>query len=197
MNAFIRRGLRGLKNRMLLFWRRFGPRRKVYFSRTLSAAANIALGIGCVAFADGMYRLLPYLMGIMMMLSGLTSLAVGILRREYRSEQTQLTASGIVSMIVGLIIALGRGKSYGLVGVFWGISGLNRAVGELNLSISRIANGRTDWKRLMLFAIWGSVISVLLLTDPLDGVYEHMVYIGLELIFIGIDEIDEMYFEES
>jgi len=192
--SYFGRKLNAARQRLTGKWRSITPLKKVRAAKTFTDIVNISLGIMCIAYPDTMYGVLPYLMGAMMVISGLASMAVSVIRKEYRRTDTRLTASGIISAVIGAIIILQDQASYGLVGVFWGYSGLTRAAGELNKAISRIATKRGEWARLMFFAVFGIVISIMLLADPVQRVHEHMVFIGIELIFIGFDEIDETYF---
>ena len=157
----------------------------------------IILGILCIVKVDTMYGLLPYIMSAVLIVSGIVNVVTGVKIDEHKTTTTRQTAAGIVYFIIGIVILVLREEPYGLVGAFWGINGLSKAVGELNVAISRIANKQKGWIKLMIFAIFGIVVAILLLINPAEKVHEHMVIIGIELILTGGDALYEHFFEHE
>lgn len=176
--------------------RRISPYKRMRYAKIITYSSNIVLGVCCIAWPEEMYHFLPYLMGAMMLLSGAIYFVQGVRWKEYKTSNTSSTAQGLVSLVMGVLIMAMGSASDGLIGVFWGIGGLQRGIGELNHGISLLTNHEKGWARLFFMAAFGIVISILLLIDPLTRVEEHMIYIGIELLFIGIDEVREMYLEE-
>lgn len=149
----------------------------------------ILMGYYFIRYVDPFYEILPQLMGTMMLVIGITGILYSVSTREYRRTTTRDMATSIMITIVGGIITFSHEEVYGLIGISWGLFGLNRAVDELNTAISEIAHHEKGFLYPLIASVFGTVLAILLLVDPVEKVYEHMHFIGLELIFIGVDAI--------
>ena len=151
-------------------------------------AALIVLGVFFIVDPDTHYRMLPYLLGIVMLFFGVDYCGHSVMTGEYRTLETADMARGILFFVVGVVILAQGASSYGLIGSAWGIYGLYHVVQHLNTAIYRIVNHKENALLPFVLSVIGTVLAILLLLDPAENVYHHMEFIGLELIFIGCDE---------
>ena len=114
-------------------------------------------------------------------------IVVAIRHEEYMTLDTDHISQGIVNVVSGIAVFVLMHDGIGLVGSIWGLIGMNRAAKELNKSIYRMAHKRSDWNHIMVLAVFGLTCSLLLLIDPVNKMHEHMAFIGIEIIFIAID----------
>lgn len=147
------------------------------------------IGFYFIRYSEKFYEVLPQIMGTAMVFIGITKIMYSVSTREYKSLTTREMATGIIIGAVGSVILASHEEVYGLIGISWGLFGLNRAADELNTAISKLSKTDKGFIYPLFASIFGFFLAILLLTDPVERVYEHMHLIGLELMFIGADAI--------
>lgn len=168
-------------------------RKKVFMVKLPIGIMLVLLGILCIVFPEQLYLWLPLIGGLLMVVSGVFRIALGIRHKEYKSAETKLTTNGIVSTVLGIVVLYKWHEAYGLLGAMWGFSGLLRAIRELNEAIHLITTKRSGWIRVLVVSIFGIIVAILLLINPAERVLEHMIFIGIELIIMGYDQLEESY----
>ena len=151
--------------------------------------AIIALGIGCIADPDLYYQGFPMILGILMLLWGALLVDHSLQTREYMNHETQLMSTGIIILVIAAVIMTRGENSYGLIGASWGIYGLLHAIENLNQAIY-LATTRQKTLRLpvsIFMTLFGGTLAILLLMDPVKNVYGHMIFIGLEFLYMGLE----------
>ena len=148
---------------------------------------EIILGALCIIMPEVLYPITPFLSSILLVGVGVFRIVVAVRHKEYKTLDTDHISQGIVNVVSGIAVFILMHDGIGLVGSIWGLIGMNRGAKELNKAIYRISHKRKDWHLIMLLAIFGLVCSLLLLIDPVNKMHEHMAFIGLEIIFIAID----------
>lgn len=164
-------------------------RRNVNIFLMVMDCLMVALGVGFIDAADFHYQYLPYLLGILMIVRGGPMILYSITIREYRRMDTDIMARGIMFCVTGVIIIAQGDGAYGLIGVVWGVLGLSRSVNELNVFFYRVSNRIKNWLMPLCLSAIGFALAILLLIDPSANLYRHMLYIGIELIYMGIEDI--------
>ena len=144
-----------------------------------------ALGVLCLFWVDLIYKLLPYIMGGFMAVTGVLAIAGSVLSKEYLKPETKLSSSGILVLMIGVAIIVRGGQADGLIGVAWGILGLIQGSESLNVAIYNLAH-RKKWPADMLQAAVQITLALLLLVDPASKLYPHMRILGLELLSMGL-----------
>lgn len=144
-----------------------------------------AQGVLCVLFRDYVHSVFPYILGVIMVIIGLSDLYRGIKTQEYKRVETKLTSNGIVMLLLGVIILVPRENADDIIGSVWGAIGLFKGSEELNVAIyQKFAGEPFVWKAV--HAVVELLLAVVLLLDPLVSVKHHILILGLELIWHSI-----------
>lgn len=168
-------------------------RKKVFMVKLPIGIMLGVLGILCIVFSEELYRWLPLIGGLLMVASGVFRIILGIWHKEYKRSETKLTTNGIVSTVLGIVVLYKWHESYGLLGALWGFSGLLRAIRELNEAIHLITTKHKGWVRVLVVSVFGIIVAILLLINPAERVLEHMIFIGIELLIMAYDQLEESY----
>lgn len=142
------------------------------------------VGFQCLLFVDFIYKMLPYIMGGVMAVTGALAIVGSVLDGEYKKLETKLSSSGILVLVIGIAIIVRGEQADGLIGVAWGILGLIQGSESLNVAIYNLAH-KKKWPADMLQAAVQITLALLLLVDPVSKLYPHMRILGLELLAMG------------
>ena len=151
------------------------------------------LGLSCIFLPVRMFEYLPVVLGAFMLASGIVGIIHAVRTKEYRYKETNEISQAILFFASGAAILIMRHSAIGLVGVIWGIMGTNRAGHELNHAIYLISNGKKKWLPSLLLSFIGFIFSFLPLIDPAAKMEEHMVFMGIELLFMSLDTVNEIH----
>lgn len=155
------------------------------------AAVLIVIGIFCIFLTDFAYKILPYGLGILMIVSGIFALIMSIRSKEYKTSETNVTSIGIIVLALGVVILVHNDGADSLIGAIWGMLGLYRGSGELNYAISCIFRKKPFYKE-MVHSIIELMLAVILLLDPIAKLQTHLIILGLELCLLGVQWIYDM-----
>ena len=97
---------------------------------------------------------------------------------------------GAILLIKGIIIR--QSDALFIVGVFWGLEGLNKATNYLNEGLYYFTR-KEKFIFPMSKAIIEFVLSSILIFDPFSKIAEHIVILGLELVLEGVSEFVNIY----
>ena len=137
------------------------------------AVLLLVLGAACILLTHQVYRILPFLLGGVMMLAGAFHTLFGLWTQEYRWPETKLTANGIVYFFLGLVILFHHADADSVIGSIWGMLGLMKGSEALNVALYRFSRKEPCAAPGLLAAIQ-LFLGVLLLTDPSSAVQHHV-----------------------
>lgn len=156
------------------------------------AALYLAVGVLCVSITDIIAHVLPYIVGSMMILVGVVQFIVAMCRREYRSINTNQTASSLIIAALGVMIIVQNVKpdsnwAIAFISIVWGILGLFEGAHAFNHAFSRMANSQ----RSAFYLVKGVVeitVAFMLLYQPDDhDIHKfHIIVFGINLIIDAI-----------
>lgn len=149
--------------------------------------AILILGIGCIVDPDLHYQGFPYILGILMLCWGGILIDHSLRTREYMNRRTHQMAVGIILVVLAVLIMAGGEDSDGLIGASWGMFGLVEAADSLNTAIYRITTKQKNWIFPFLHFLIGGTLAVLLLWDPAEKMYGHMIFVGMEFLYMGLE----------
>lgn len=150
----------------------------------------MANGALCILYAEHIYSFLPTICAFVLLYIGIAKCVSGIRSKDYQRLGAQDFEISIVLMAVGTGIMIRQDKALFIVGVFWGLWGLYKAVDAFDAAFY----GFFHRKRFLPEFIAGMlqlVLSLLLLFDPESNMGHHIIILGMELILEGILEIAE------
>lgn len=162
------------------------------------AVIYLAVGVLCVAITNKITEILPYIVGGMMAIIGISRFLVALITHEYRHTKTNVTAMSLIVTALGVMIIIQHlqpenESAITFISIVWGILGLLEGAHALNHAFERISNS----ERCIYFLIRGIVelvVAFMLLYDP--GNHEthhfHIIVFGLNLILDSITMIPQV-----
>ena len=162
------------------------------------AAVYLTVGILCVAITNEITEVLPYLVGGMMALIGVTRFIIALINREYRHLKTNQTASSLIVTALGIMIIVQQilpdnNSAITFISIVWGILGLFEGAHALNHAFKRISNS----ERCVYFLIRGIlelVVAFMLLYNPQNHEIHHfhIIVFGINLIMDAVTMIPQV-----
>lgn len=156
----------------------------------------IIMGAFCIAFTDLAYAILPYALGILMTITGAFAILESIRSREYQTNDTKLTSMGIIILALGIAILRHVDEADTLIGAIWGMFGIFKGSEELNDAIFFISQKKPFAKELIHSAL-ELIVALILLLDPVEKIWTHVIILGIELCLLGIQFINELHKHEK
>lgn len=153
----------------------------------LSAILVIINGLICITYGERLLFLLPYLCGIILLTKGLIQCIEGIKDEDYRDLQKTNLEKSFILIAVGIGILIKKNDALFVVGMFWGLHGLIKSAGYLNVALYNFCN-KERWIGLLTKAVLEFGLSLVLVFDPFGKLGHHITILGLELILDGAIE---------
>lgn len=138
------------------------------------------IGLGCVLFPGDIVRALPYLLGVVMAVSGVASIVAGVRTRRIEGGKHSI-GTGLVMSVVGVVAFLQGSGSISYIGVIWGVLGLLKAAHGFDDTL-RHAAAHERFAFILAFAAFNLVVSVLLVLNPFGSIDHHIIVLGVELL---------------
>lgn len=138
------------------------------------------VGVGCLAFPDVAEEVLPYFLGVPMVLSGTGSIVAVARERDLEAGRTSMGAA-IVLVVLGLVTAVHGANSTTFIGIIWGLLGLVKAAGEFDGIIEDVRR-KEPFALALALCVFELVLAVLLILNPFANIEHHLLLLGLELI---------------
>lgn len=162
------------------------------------AGVYLIVGIICLALTSQVTRILPYIVGGMMIFLGVSRFIFALKTKEYRSLSTNMTATSLIITALGVMIILEHLDpdsewAITFISIVWGILGLFESAHAFNHAFKRIANS----ERCIYYLIKGiveCVVAFMLLYHPEDHEIHHfhIIVFGVNLIFDSITMIPQV-----
>ena len=154
------------------------------------ALLQTILGLLCMVFTQQLHALFPFILGFLMVMSGSCDIYRGLVTGEFRQAETRLTSQGITTAILGCVILYHYRNADSIIGAIWGIIGLTKGTETLNRMICQLTTGQPFVKELIHGGI-ELLLGILLLLDPLTAVAHHLFLLGIELVAVGLQAVQE------
>ena len=132
-------------------------------------------GILLVIFPDFFYRAFPWMLGIELIIHGLTVIYLSV---KYR-EESKGPGRAVPYIVMGVGTIILGSDATGIIGVIWAVFTLNEVSEDINLM----------WKEkhisviTTVTAVISVVLAVMLMIDPFEHFVFHIRILGLEVIF--------------
>lgn len=162
------------------------------------AALYLSVGVLCVSITSEITEVLPYIVGGMMVLIGITRFIIALVTREYRHLKTNQTASSLIVTALGAMIIVQQvlpdnNSAITFIAIVWGILGLFEGAHAFNHAFKRISNS----ERCVYFLIRGIlelVVAFMLLYNPQNEEIHHfhIIVFGINLIVDAITMIPKV-----
>lgn len=138
------------------------------------------VGVGCLLFPQVAEEVLPYFLGVPMVLSGIGSI-VTVAREKDVEAASKSVGSVIVLVVLGCVTMVHGAKSTMFIGIVWGLLGLYKAAGEFDEIIAAI-KAKEPFIFSLAVCVFELVLAVLLILNPFANIEHHLILLGIELI---------------
>ncbi|MDY2628524.1 MAG: hypothetical protein SOW08_09495 [Lachnospiraceae bacterium] len=144
------------------------------------------VGILCIIIPEIIVKWLPTVLGSIMALTGITDTVFVIREKRYLVTYNN-KASALILFIMGICFILGQESTVPLMGITWGLLGLQ----EVNEEIADILIKRSKKEKYLLLSVFAGlklVLSLALLFEPIEKFSFHIFLLGLEILAVTIKE---------
>ncbi len=161
-----------------------------------SKGLMIIAGVLCFTHSGYILMLLPYLIGVSMLIAGCVILCLSAVeihsgRRSVEELSNQLTRSAMV-MLIGVITIIKGSNALAFIGVSWGLIGLYKSANIFeNLVVSWVKNKEIPWLQVAEAAI-ETVFSSILLFEPVEKLKTHIYLLGIQIIIFALFKAGEL-----
>ena len=146
------------------------------------------VGLLCIIMPEIIAKWLPTILGSIMVLTSITDTIFVIKEKRYLITYKN-KASSLILFIMGICFLMGQETTIPLMGVTWGLLGLQ----EVNEEIENILIKRSEKEKYLLLSVFAAlkiILSLALLFDPLEKFEFHIFLLGLEIIVLTVKEKD-------
>lgn len=144
------------------------------------------VGILCVIMPEIIVKWLPTILGSIMVLTSITDTIFVIKEKRYLVTYSN-KASALILLIMGICFILGQESTVPLMGITWGLLGLQ----EVNEEIENILIKRSKKEKCLLLSIFAGlkiILSLALLFEPIEKFNFHIFLLGLEILAVTVKE---------
>ena len=122
----------------------------------------------------------PYLLGIPMVVSGVSSIAVSLYKRDAEAGPASI-GGAIILCVLGAITMTHGSTSTSFIGILWGLIGLSKAAVEFN-EIADAIREKEPFAPSLAVCVFELALAVLLIINPVANIEHHLLLLGIELI---------------
>ena len=139
---------------------------------------------------------IPIIIGTIIIIMSVISIIISIMKKEYKTLETNILASGIVSFLLGIMVLINNQNSIPFIAIVWGILGLKKGVKGLNIALYNKAN-KKKYIIELIHSIIETILSILLIFNPFEKFEEHLIILGIEMIVSSLKIVfkDKKYVE--
>lgn len=154
----------------------------------MMAVVYLAVGVLCAVIPSRIEHSLPYIVGGALCLMSVVQFVFAIVRKEYKSTESNKTASSLIMLGLSVMIIIEHDWAHTFIPIVWGVLGLFEAAHAFNHALSRISRGM----RSAYYIIKGIIelaVAFLLLYKPEQYGELHIIVFGVSLIIDGITTV--------
>lgn len=144
------------------------------------------VGILCMIMPGTIARWLPTILGSIMLLTSVTDTVFVVKEKRYLVTYGN-RASALILFIMGICFLLGQESTVPLMGITWGLLGLQ----EANEEIENILARRSRKEKHLLLSVSAGlkiILSLALLFEPIEKFNFHIFLLGLEILAVTVKE---------
>ncbi len=143
------------------------------------------IGIICIVFPGHVTRLLPFLLGGSMLLTGVIHIIGSMRTKAFLESAPPDPGRDLILAVMGVAFLFQGENAIGLMGITWGLIGIREAMESINETVRLFYNKERAWLSTLESAL-RLCLALALLFDPFEKFSFHIVLLGLELIVTNI-----------
>ncbi len=137
-------------------------------------------GVACLIFPQYAEEVLPLLLGLPMVFSGIGSIVAAV-RGKDTDEGRSTMGTSIMMLVLGFVIVVHGSNSTLFIGIIWGLLGLVKAAHEFDDIFQNIKD-REPFVFSLVVCVFEVVLAVLLILNPYANIEHHLLLLGIQLI---------------
>lgn len=145
----------------------------------------ILIGFLCMVLSKVIFGMLPYILGVAMILVGADLILIYFQEKKYIDGFSEHLALGLMILVMAIAFLIKGTDAIGAIGTTWSIIGLIKAARSLDTVIKSIYQ-----KKKYFFAACEAFVrislSLILFFDPIDHMSKHIFIFGFYLVFIHL-----------
>ena len=147
------------------------------------------VGIICIVIPSKVVLWLPAVLGSIMLLTGLIDAFFEVKDKKYlkKEQKYEKKASALILVVMGACFLLGGEKTILLMGVTWGLMGLQEVNEELKVLLMERSEKRP----------WRLKLSLALIFEPIEKFGHHIILLGVEIIIVTLKGSDVLLCKEE
>lgn len=132
------------------------------------------LGVICIVFHEQLTDIMPHIIGLFLVLTGLINIIFHFINKESRIS----LGTSFIYLVGGGAVVATHHESIVILGIMWALLSLLEVAEEID---EMVAHQEFSLFHTIMIII-STALAVMLLTDPFEKFAEHMVILGLEMI---------------
>lgn len=144
------------------------------------------VGVLCMIFTEKVAQWLPTILGSIMVFTSITD-TVFVIREKRYLVTYKHKASSLILFIMGICFLLGQESTVTLMGVTWGLMGLQEVNEEIEEILTK-RNQKEKWRVSAVVTGFKLLLSLALLFEPLEKFNFHIFLLGMEILAVTVKE---------
>lgn len=120
---------------------------------------------------------------------GLSEIIFSVVNKDQLSNWGWSLAFGIITFVVGLLLMLNPALSISVLAFYIGFVILFRSVSTIGFAIDIKKYGSKNWVGLLILGIIGTIVSFILIWNPLFAGMSVVILVALSFLFAGLFSI--------
>ena len=171
---------------------------KYWYIALISGIVFVAVGLFILIFGKATFNLIMFLFSLALLFSGILEIAVSLLNKKTMKQWKWTLASGIFSLIFGVLLLNNPFKTLVVLALFVGISLLLRSIGGIILALNLKKIQYQKWGYILVLSLLGIVFSFALILDPVFLWAAITTFAAITLIAGGVVSIIlSIFFKKS
>lgn len=129
------------------------------------------------------------LFALSFLLSGISESIFAILNRDQLDDWGWFLAYGIITLVVGILLMINPALSMTALAFYIGFVVLFRSISTIGFAMDIKKYGSENWGGLLVIGIFGTIISFILIWNPIFAGMSVIILVSLSFLFAGIFNI--------
>lgn len=149
----------------------------------------VVVSIVVFSSPEGSLRALSLLFALSFLLSGLSESVFSLVNKERLDNWGWSLAFGVVTLFVGILLLLKPTLSITALAFYIGFVILFRSISTIGFAIDVKKYGSKNWSGLLILGIIGTIVSFILIWNPLFAGLSVIILVALSFLFAGLFSI--------
>lgn len=149
----------------------------------------VVISIVVFSSPEGSLRALSLLFALSFLISGVSESVFSFINKDRLDNWGWSLAFGIITSIVGVLLLLKPNLSLSALAFYIGFVILFRSISTIGFALDVKKYGSKQWSGLLILGIIGTIVSFILIWNPLFAGLSIVVLVALNFLFAGLFSI--------